>query len=273
MIELVLHPALQAQLTEVELLEIAMHKSVITRLQSLGFAADYQDSDGGTLFYCGQDSFLTQGIGIGAQETTASESEILNGIEAFYLKFQEPVNLEVGLHARIPFLQELARRGYVPVETSNVLFLYLENYEPNQLDIANLEITQIDGNIAGASKEYEVILQGFGLEVDAGNLEFQSTLYNSDNHYSFAIKNEERTIGGGSVFLHQDMAYLAGASVLTEFRGFGAHKQLLNHRLTFAKEMGMKKVYVITPVASASEYNMYKLGFKLLGARVKWSKG
>ena len=49
MIELVLHLTLQAQLTEVEQLEIAMHKSVITRLQSLGRTAEYLDFDGGTL--------------------------------------------------------------------------------------------------------------------------------------------------------------------------------------------------------------------------------
>lgn len=60
MIELVLHSALLAQLTKVEQLEIAMHKAVIARLQSLGRTAEFFDIDGGTLFYCGQQSFLTQ---------------------------------------------------------------------------------------------------------------------------------------------------------------------------------------------------------------------
>ena len=117
MIELVLHPTLQAQLSEVEQLEIAMHKAVVARLQSLRRTAEYLDFDGGTLFYCGPQSFLTQGIGIRALPTIENEADVPKTIEAFYAQIQEPVNLEVGLHCRIPFLQELATRGYVPIET------------------------------------------------------------------------------------------------------------------------------------------------------------
>lgn len=271
MIELVLHPVLQAQLNEVEQLEIAMHKAVIARLQSLGRAAEFQDIDGGTLFYCGPQSFLTQGIGIGAQPSFEREDEVINNIEAFYSQFQEPTNLEVGLHCRIPFLQELAKRGYSPIETSNVLVLDLEGYEEQQTN-SELIISTLDTNSQDVEKEYSAIIQGFGLPVDTENLDFQSVFYNSENHFAFTVTNQEQTIGGGSVFLRQDLAYLAGASVLSNFRGLGAHKQLLHHRLAFAKERGIKKVYVVTPVASASEYNMYKLGFRLLGSRVKWTK-
>lgn len=271
MIELVLHPTLLAQLNEVEQLEIAMHKAVIARLQSLGRTAEFLDIDGGTLFYCGPQSFLTQGLGIGSQPSIEHEAEVLNSIEAFYAKFQEPVNLEVGLHCRIPFLQELATRGYVPIETSNVLVLDLENYTSDSTN-SELIISSLDTNSQDVEKEYTAIIQGFGLVVDDENLDFQSVFYSSENHFSFSVNYQDQTIGGGSVFLHQDLAYLAGASVLSNFRGLGAHKQLLDHRLAFAKERGIKKVYVVTPVASASEYNMYKLGFRLLGSRVKWTK-
>ena len=272
MIELVLHPTLLAKLTEVEQLEIAMHKAVIARLQSLGRTAAFQEVDGGTLFYCGPQSFLTQGIGIGSQPTFEREEELINDIEAFYTQFQEPTNLEVGLHCRIPFLQELANRGYTPIETSNVLVLDLEGYKEQQTN-SELIISQIDSNSQDVEREYAAIIQGFGLPVDSENLDFQSVFYTSENHFAFTITHLKQTIGGGSIFLHQDLAYLAGASVIANFRGLGAHKELLHHRLAFAKERGIKKVYVITPVASASEYNMYKLGFRLLGARVKWYKG
>ncbi len=271
MIELVLHSALLAQLTEVEQLEIAMHKAVIARLQSLGRTAEFFDIDGGTLFYCGQQSFLTQGIGIGAQPSLEREDELINNIEAFYAQFQEPTNLEVGLHCRIPFLQELARRGYSPIETSNVLVLDLAEYEEQQIN-SELIISPLDTNSQDVEKEYATIIQGFGLPVDAENLDFQSVFYTCENHFAFTVTHKEEVIGGGSIFLHKNLAYLAGASILTNFRGLGAHKQLLHHRLAFVKERGIKKVYVVTPVASASEYNMYKLGFRLLGARVKWTK-
>jgi hypothetical protein len=271
MIELVLHPTLLAQLTEVEQLEIAMHKAVIARLQSLGRAAAFQDIDGGTLFYCGPQSFLTQGIGIGAQPSLEREDELINNIESFYAQFQEPTNLEVGLHCRIPFLQELARRGYSPIETSNVLVLDLEDYNPLPTN-SELLISPLDTNSQDVEKEYSAIIQGFGLQVDSENLDFQSVFYTCENHFAFNVTHKEQVIGGGSIFLHQDFAYLAGASVLANFRGLGAHKQLLHHRLAFAKERGIKKVYVVTPVASASEFNMYKLDFRLLGARVKWTK-
>ena len=272
MIEIVLHPTLQAQLTEVEQLEIAMHKAVIARLQSLRRTAEYLDFDGGTLFYCGPQSFLTQGIGIGALPTIESEADLLKTIESFYAQFQELTNLEIGLHCRIPFLQELAKSGYTPVETSNVLMLDLEDYNPKTTN-SELIISPLDANSQDVEKEYSAIIQGFGLIVDDENLDFQSVFYTSENHFAFVVNHQDQTIGGGSIFLHQDLAYLAGASVLSNFRGLGAHKQLLDHRLAFAKERGIKKVYVVTPVASASEYNMYKLGFRLLGARVKWCKG
>jgi predicted acetyltransferase len=75
------------------------------------------------------------------------------------------------------------------------------------------------------------------------------------------------------MFVHEDVAVLAGASTIPEARNRGAQNALLSARLRFASENGCKLAMMGASPGSQSQKNAQKNGFNIAYTRIKWQLG
>jgi predicted acetyltransferase len=74
------------------------------------------------------------------------------------------------------------------------------------------------------------------------------------------------------LFIHDEVAMLAGASTIPEGRNNGAQNALLDSRLRFAAEKGCTLAAMATLPGSQSQKNAQKNGFQIAYTRTKWRK-
>lgn len=266
-------PKILSLLTEVDNLEAELHHSFRRRREGLGLPSAVQKIDSGHLFYNGNGSPLTQAMGLGSPLLNLSEAgefKLIGEIERFYKQFQEPVNIELNLSARLKLFQALVAKGYSPVEQSSLLVGSLDEIKVPTVRLP--DGYHIRPHELGNEAEESSLITGFGLPVNEHWKNFQREINGIEGHSVWVAYFENSPVGGGSLFTHGQWGYLSGASVLPEHRGIGLHKALTHFRIKAAEELGLKKMAVITPTASISEGNLKASGFEILGVRMKLSQ-
>jgi hypothetical protein len=88
--------------------------------------------------------------------------------------------------------------------------------------------------------------------------------------YPFIAELDGAAISTGSLFLHEDVAILAGASTIPEGRNRGAQNALLHARLKLAAEKGCTLAVMGASPGSQSQKNAQKNGFQIAYTRTKW---
>ena len=79
-------------------------------------------------------------------------------------------------------------------------------------------------------------------------------------------------VATGAMSLNDDVAHLAGASTIANWRGRGAQSALLVARLRFAVDSGCDLAMMAAQPGSASQRNAERQGFRLAYTRTKWRK-
>ena len=79
-----------------------------------------------------------------------------------------------------------------------------------------------------------------------------------------------KPISTGMMFVHEDVAILAGASTIPEGRNNGAQNALLAARLKSASEMGCALAIMGALPGSQSQKNAQRNGFHIAYTRTKW---
>ena len=88
--------------------------------------------------------------------------------------------------------------------------------------------------------------------------------------YPYLAELDGTAISTGMMFVHGDVAMLAGASTIPEGRNQGAQNVLLHARLAHAAELGCTLAVMGASPGSQSQKNAQKNGFNVAYTRTKW---
>jgi hypothetical protein len=234
-------------------------------------AVEWIDVAGAYAMFDGPDSPCTQTFGLGLfDEITNAEMEKL---EAFFIDRGAPVFHEVSPMADTAIMPLLNERGYRPIEMSSILFRQLDAAELVASDRKNPDLTtrvispgEVDlwarTSAAGWATEHES-LADFMYTFGRVGAQCQGA-------YPFIAELDGAAISTGSLFLHEDVAILAGASTIPEGRNRGAQNALLHARLKLAAEKGCTLAVMGASPGSQSQKNAQKNGFQIAYTRTKW---
>ena len=88
--------------------------------------------------------------------------------------------------------------------------------------------------------------------------------------HPYLAEMDGKPISTGMMFVHEDVAILAGASTIPEGRNNGAQNALLFVRLKMALELGCTLAVMGALPGSQSQKNAQKNGFNIAYTRTKW---
>jgi len=234
--------------------------------------------NGAAAMFDGVTSPVSQTFGLGlGKEVTSDELERL---ERFFQERGALVSHEVSPLAGPELAALLARRGYRPIEFSNVMVrpTRLEGGEPTAGDGIVVRPIRSDEHELWA----EVSARGWGLGKASGDgwsetpelAEFVRALgpilTRREDSVSFLALRHATPVAAGSLCLGGGVALLAGACTVPEARKLGAQRALLDHRLRHAAELGCDVASMCVQPGSASQRNAERHGFRIAYTRTKW---
>jgi hypothetical protein len=230
--------------------------------------ASWVEIGGARAMFDGPDSPLTQTFcpGIFSEATTAD----LERLEGFFRERRTPVNHEVSPLAGISLAQLLVRRGYRPLEFTNVLFkaigadtevarpdsaMQVRVMEPGEEDLWS----QISARGWAEHPEWTEFLQSLG-RVTAS----------SDGALPFFACLDEEPVATGLLRCHDGVALFGGASTIPKARRRGAQAALLTARMNCAIRQGCELAMICAEPGSSSQCNAQRQGFRIAYTRTKW---
>jgi GNAT superfamily N-acetyltransferase len=224
---------------------------------------------GALLAFDGPESPVTQGFALGLAGPVGEDD--LATIEAFFASRGAPTNLEMCPLAGAELFATLAKRGYRPIELSNVLVRGLDDLSslarPSGLVVRaarDEEAERWTRTSAGgwsASPEEATAFEGFA------RLAFANKAMTS-----FFAERDGAPIATAAMGVFGGIALLAGASTLPSARGHGAQRSLLAARLDEAKRRGCTVAMMATAPGSISQQNAERNGFRVVYTRTKWQR-
>jgi len=245
-----------------------LHRSTVA-----GSQAQYQEIGSGVAAYISPLSPLTQAFGLGFELKIEEIPSLVAEVNDFYIKCQATAAIELSHTTPVAIATELIRQGYLLTEYSAVLIKAITATLPpmphtNDFDIQPVAATQI-------TEVAQVVSIGFGIEEPnflAELIQFFELSTKIPDAYPFCATVNETIVGGGNLFLYEDIAFLAGASVLTAYRGRGIQTALIAKRLQYAAQNGARWAVVATEPGSISQKNFLRQGFQTSYARNKFTR-
>jgi len=224
---------------------------------------------GGALaMFDGAASPLTQTFGLGLFEPPTDEQ--LAAVEQFFADRGAAANHEVSPLADPALGSMLAARRYRPIEYSNVM------YRPIALPLTGPNRAMVVRRVesADALRWARTAAEGWGSEgahlgefvLGIGRLQVAA-----DRFHAFLATHAGRDVAAGGLFIHEDVALLAGASTIPSARRLGAQFALLHARLQMASAMGCQLAMMVALPGSASQRNAERHGFRVAYTRTKWT--
>ncbi len=234
------------------------------------FGATWIEVGGAYAMFDGVESPCTQTFGLGLfDEITDAE---MDEIETFFKTRGTFVSHEVSPMADPSLLPMLNDRGYQPIELSTVLYRSLDLHS---LDIGKKNeriTTRIIGpdevdlwaktSAAGWATEHESLADFM--------FNFGQVSARCDGSYPYLAELDGTAISTGMLFIHGDVAMMAGASTIPEGRNNGGQNALFSARLKFASEQGCILAVMTSAPGSQSQRNAQKNGFNIAYTRTKW---
>jgi GNAT superfamily N-acetyltransferase len=265
-------PAILADLTLARRLERAEGLACAASVQARAIAfpescAESQEFGGANVLYDGVDSPITQTFSLGMFEPV--DDALLDQIEDFYRERGAPVYHEVSPLADATLLPLLHRRGYEPFEYSNVLYRTIDvdsSPSPDSITVRSIESGEEDRWAQAAADGWRDAAPG----LDEFILNLARLIPYRPNGPCFLAEKDGQPIATGAMGLFNGVALLAGACTIPKWRGQGAQRALLNHRLRFGAERGCDLAMIVTAPGSASQRNAQRAGFHIAYTRLKW---
>src|SRR5579884_3853988 len=173
----------------------------------------------------------------------------------------------------VPSLDLLGRRGYRVLEWSNVLARLIDSRALAPAPRTMLQICRAGPEHAAG---WVAIMNRCFLEQEEVTPEARDLLEPSFHVPSSAwfLGIVKGVIAGcAGVFLHGDVAVLAGAATLPAYRGRGIQAALSRARIEHAVSSGCNLAVSITRPGTASQHNAERLGFEIVYTRAKMAPG
>ena len=225
---------------------------------------------GGVAVFAEIDSPMTQALGLGMQgglEVAIAEAE-LDRLEEFFRTRGAAANIEFCPHADNTLRQCLAQRGYVLTEQTNMLARRMDGFTPGPMP-AGLIVR------APALDEYEALARavavGFMPDAEPPQmlLDLFVTFLNLPSATGYLCEVDGHIAGGGMISAMEDVALLYATSTLTEWRGRGVQRALIDARLSLAASYGCELAVVGATPGSVSLRNLERGGFRIAYTRAK----
>ncbi len=225
-----------------------------------------RDFEGTAAIYDGPDSPLSQTFGLGLFRPV--DDTLLARIEAFFSERGTATNHEVSPHAGVETFALLVKRGYTPIELSNVLVQPIPGLPQPQ---TSLRIRVIDREADGATW-IATSVAGWAAEpgVEAFIRELASVNVKNLAMTPYLVEDDGVPIATGSMGIVEGVALLAGAATIPSARGRGAQALLLATRLRDARARGCDVAMMVANVGSQSQRNAERNGFRIAYTRTKW---
>lgn len=226
----------------------------------------------GTLaMFAGVGSPITQTFCLGMH--ARPEERDFEALERFFTSRGSAVFHEVSPHAGVDVLATLARRGYRPIEVSNVMYRQILGAEgaagasgagaAGAIHVRRVEPAEADWYAGLAARgwnempEVQPFITGFARSsVDCATC--------------FVAELDGQAVATAALFMHEDVALLAGASTVPEGRRKGAQNALLDIRLQVAASHGCELAMMVATPGSDSQRNAERHGFRVAYTRTKW---
>jgi hypothetical protein len=246
----------------------AAHLVALRRHDLPDSGAETREIAGATCAWFAPESVLSHVFGLGlAGRTTAAD---LAAIEEFYAaKGDRRVQVELSPHARKDALLALGARGYALTGFEQLLARPLAGFAPAPLP-DGITVRAIDpGDPADAALWIGVAGAGFfapdgvprALE---GVFELTFRMPETTGLLAFA---EGEPAAAAAVSVNDGIGALFGAATLARFRRRGVHAALLDARLALAARVGALWATAGAMVASGSQHNMERRGFRVAYTR------
>lgn len=224
---------------------------------------------GAYAMFDGVESPCTQTFGLGLFDEIGGEH--FDRLEAFFIERGAPVFHEVSPMADPALMPTLVERGYRSIELTSVMYREFAGGDlPASLnpDITSRVITDNEvetwakTSANGWATEHESLAD---FMFNFGQVSAQCA-----GSYPWLAEIDGSPVATGMMFVHEDIAVLAGASTVPEARNRGAQNALLTARLRFAAENGCKLAMMGASPGSQSQKNAQKNGFQIAYTRIKW---
>jgi hypothetical protein len=231
-------------------------------------SAEWIEVAGTRAMFDGPGSPLTQTFGLGMFEPLTAEQ--LDEIDQFFQTRGADVFHEVCPLADPSTFALLNERGYVAVESSNVLYrpinpdLRLEASRNEQVQVRLIREDEIDLWAQTASEGWREFTEVADFLRDLGQVTARS------KSLSFLAELDANPIATGALTISGDIALLAGASTIPRARRQGAQLALLEGRLRYAAAQGCTIGMMVAQPGSGSQRNAERHGFRIAYTRYKW---
>jgi len=261
-------PSLACRLERAEAVANARFVEARARL-SPDSGAQWVEVAGAYAMYDGPRSPCTQTFGLGLfQMPTARD---MDQLESFFTQRGAPVFHEVSPLADKALLPMLDRRGYRPVELSNVMFMALGEFhagistrnETLHVRMAGRDEHELWARTAADGwREFN--------EIADLMLDLMRVSVEREDSPSFLVELGGQPIATGGLAIHDGVALFAGASTVPEWRRRGAQQLLFETRCQYAMDKGCDLAMVCTEPGSSSQRNAERRGFRVAYTRTKW---
>lgn len=252
--------------------DAAMHRNFVAihRAKIADSQATFESIGSGTATYVTASSPLTQTFGLGFEKTAQDPNELVRQISDFYTAHHAPAAVELCQVTPVPYAAALIAHGYTIIEYSSVLVKKLTEQDVFLNLPKDFSIETVTDETR--TKVAETIAAGFGTDpvlLAEIIIYFQLATDLSGARATFA-RYDNQIVGGSNLFIFEETAYLAGASVLQAFRGRGIQTAFIQERLSYAYNKGAQWAVVATEPGGVSEQNYLKLGFQIAYVRNKF---
>lgn len=227
--------------------------------------AIWRVASGTSVMFAGVGSPITQTFGLGLHEPLRELD--LDVIERFFQSRGSAVFHEVCPLAGVEVFAALARRGYKPIELSNVLYQRLDADTAIQAT-SLLEVRKVERHEAALYGK--VSSQGWSEHPELMPYIESFARLSVECATCFVAERDGTPIATAALFMHEGTALLAGASTIPAGRRLGAQNALLDIRLNTAASQGCDLAMMVAAPGSASQRNAERQGFRIAYTRTKW---
>ncbi len=234
--------------------------------------ASWIEVGGAYAMFDGAESPCTQTFGLGLFEEITDEH--LDEIESFFVERGAPVFHEVSPLADASLMAMLNGRGYHPAELSTVMFREVAAADSGSKQ-RNVKITTRVVGPEEADFWARTSADGWATEHEGLSefmFNFGQISARCEGAYPYLAEFDGTAIATAMMFVHGEVAMLAGASTVPDRRNQGAQNALFRARLIHAAELGCTLAVMAAAPGSQSQKNAQKNGFYIAYTRTKWHK-
>jgi GNAT superfamily N-acetyltransferase len=213
---------------------------------------------GGVALFAGAGSPLSQALALGLDGPVRAED--LARVEAHLGQAGGPIQVELLPFADPSLAVLLAQRGYRVTEFQQVLIRPLDGPLPDA-PAADVRPVRSGEEALWAHTLAQAFFGREEVAPEESSLILPATRARGTT--CFLAQVDGQPAGGGTVAIHEDIATLSGTGVRERFRGRGLQAALIRARMEWAIRHGCRLVATSTHVATPSQRNMERMGFRI----------